>query len=84
MGRAWLSDGWFTLNRIVVDSIDALKNPVDGDEAEIVQLRVARCIAASKKRWGSARAPFFGYLAARSAWGLTSIIQRKPPLIAES
>jgi hypothetical protein len=48
MGRAWLSDGSYTLSRTVVDSIDGLKNPVDGAEAEIVQLRVARCIAASK------------------------------------
>jgi AraC-like DNA-binding protein len=38
MGRAWLSDGSYTLNRTVVDSIDGLKNPVDGAEAEIVQL----------------------------------------------
>jgi hypothetical protein len=38
MGRAWLSERSFTVNRTVVDSIDGLKKPVDGAETEIVQL----------------------------------------------
>jgi len=38
MGRAWVSDASFSFSRHTIDSIDALKNPVDGANAEIVQL----------------------------------------------
>ena len=42
MGRAWVTDGSFSFDRNVIDSIDGLKNPVDGVAAEIVQLGKAR------------------------------------------
>jgi formylglycine-generating enzyme required for sulfatase activity len=38
MARAWVSDGSFSFSRNIIDSIDGLKNPVDGITAEIVQL----------------------------------------------
>jgi AraC-like DNA-binding protein len=38
MGRVWVGNGSFSFSRNVIDSIDGLKNPVDGATAEIVQL----------------------------------------------
>ncbi len=38
MGKAWVSEPAFSYQSIAVDSIDVLKKPVDGADAEIVQL----------------------------------------------
>jgi AraC-like DNA-binding protein len=42
MGRAWVSDSSVSYSRTVIDSIDGMTNPVDGAEAEIVQLGAGR------------------------------------------
>jgi AraC-like DNA-binding protein len=38
MGKAWVSEPAFSYQSVAVDSIDVLKRPVDGADAEIVQL----------------------------------------------
>jgi AraC family ethanolamine operon transcriptional activator len=38
MGRAWVIDRAFSYHSMAIDSIDGLRHPVDGADAEIVQL----------------------------------------------
>jgi hypothetical protein len=58
MEGRWVSERSYSLTSIVVDSIDGLSHPVDGAEAEIVQLGSGPCCIPQNPRGGSKAASF--------------------------